>query len=181
MASSRRNRRRDERRAQAVRSRDSQRVRQGDLEPGLFARLSGDWIVGGLIVGVVLIAIFVFLLGQILRSGNADPGFLQVSGITVDPSNTNVVLLADSSGLFRSMDGGDRWEDVAFNQQQVHSVVADTSQEGIFYAAGEEILARSTDNGLTWQLTHQTGTISMPSSTTQACSDPATAGPTGVP
>lgn len=157
MASRRRNRRRGERRVRATRSRDTQRGRQSDAEPAplsrfSFSNISTDWIAGGIIFGVVLVAVMVFLFAQILRGGGGGvSGFIQISGIAVHPSNPAVVLLADSNGLFRSIDGGGVWEPAAFDGEAVRSVAPDPAQAGAFYAAGNGVLARSADGGLTWR------------------------------
>ena len=151
MASTRRNRRRGERRARATRSRDTQ-AEPSRLPRFSFANLSTDWIAGGIIAGVVLIAILVFLFAQILRGGGSGvSGFIQISGVAVHPSDSAVVLLADSNGLFRSIDGGGVWQPAAFNGEAVRSVVPDPAQAGAFYAAGDGVFARSDDGGLTWR------------------------------
>ena len=157
MASTRRNKRRGERRARAARSRDTQRGRQSGADPAPLPRfslgnISTDWIAGGIIFGVVLIAIMVFLFAQILRGGGGGvSGFIQISGVAVDPTNPAVVLLADTNGLFRSIDGGGVWEPAAFNGEAVRSVAPDPAQAGAFYAAGNGVFARSDDGGISWR------------------------------
>ena len=140
----RQGRRQDERRAQAERRRSEPK------EPGSFlSRLSTDWIVGGLIASVMVIAALAFTLRVVLsNSGGQDLIFNQVFSVAADPADQDLLLLGDANGLFRSDNGGDRWRETDVDED-IRSIFA--VGPGSYLAAGGEVLLRSGDQGLTWQ------------------------------
>jgi len=112
--------------------------------------MSTDWIVGGLIAGVVLIVVLVFLFRNVLGGGSSAPFFNQVFSVAVSPADTQVRLLGDLTGLYRTRDGGRRWDRVAVPDLPVYSVVS-VPKSGAFLAAGDGFLLRSDDAGATWR------------------------------
>lgn len=126
--------------------------RQAAKREGLFDRISTDWIIGGLIGGVVVIAALVFLFGQILSGGGSSrPFFNQIFGVAVSPANPNIRLLGDVSGLYRSTNGGSDWDLVAAKGQAVYSVVSEPADPNGFVAVGNSFARRSDDGGKTWR------------------------------
>ena len=144
----RRTRRRDQRQARSARQRDEDPVGQGSL----LSRISTDWIVGGIIGVVVLIAIMVFVVRVVFGGGGSSTTFFtQVFSAAVSPGDSSVRLLGDITGLYRTDDAGDDWDRVPVTDQPVYTVVNDPANANGFLAAGDGFLARSEDGGLTWQ------------------------------
>jgi sugar lactone lactonase YvrE len=89
-----------------------------------------------------------------------------VLSLAVDPRNSNVVYVAGSGGIFKSVDGGTMWTSLSsgyssytcagtqpcFEPYYVSSIVIDNS--GVLYAtAGSwnaRLVVRSPDGGTTW-------------------------------
>ncbi|MBI2259466.1 MAG: PKD domain-containing protein [Flavobacteriia bacterium] len=70
-----------------------------------------------------------------------------ISKILIDPTNTSVLLVATSNGVYRSTNAGSTW-----TQEQVGSfkdMEFKPSDPNTVYAAGEEFF-KSTDNGASW-------------------------------
>ena len=146
MASNRRARRAQERRGRAARLRA-----KASTTPGrLWARLSTDWIAGGIIGGVILIAALVFLFAQVFRSGGGDTSEItQVFSLAVSPTDPDTIFLGDVTGLFRSADGGQQWDRFGISEP-VRSVYSDPNDPNSFFAAGGNTIWKSVDGGLTW-------------------------------
>lgn len=60
------------------------------------------------------------------------------------------VLAATKTGLYRSMDEGQTWEDLGVPQEEVYSVVASPDGERLYAGTHPAHLYVSTDNGETW-------------------------------
>lgn len=70
-------------------------------------------------------------------------------GLTIDPIDPRVLVLAWEGQLFRSTDAGRHWRTVPV--PTVVKVLAQDPRSGVLYAAGSR-LARSTDRGATWKV-----------------------------
>ena len=145
MTTPRRTKREDARRAQA------RRRRQGPVDRlPFFSRLSTDWVVWGLIGGVVLIAGLVFFFRQVVSTSRVDtPDFEQVFSLAVSPTNPQTAFLGTVTGLFRSIDGGESWESFAI-EEPVRTLYNDPNDPNVFYAAGPMTVHKSVDGGETW-------------------------------
>jgi len=74
-----------------------------------------------------------------------------VSGLSIDPYDSQSVLLATSSGLFRSSNGGVSWDAVAdFSGVRVDSVAFHARTLGVVLASAARTLYISGDGGLSW-------------------------------
>lgn len=80
---------------------------------------------------------------------NTMTGFVNVAKILVHPTNTNIVLVAASNGIWRSTNGGTN-----FTQTQSNSGYMDMefrpNDPTTVYATRGGTFVRSTDNGVTW-------------------------------
>ena len=143
LAQDRRTKRRQQREGKASQRRLTQKT-----EGGLLSRLSSDWIVGGLIGGVVIIAALVFFLGQWVR-GDSTPtlAFQQVLSLAVSPANPDTLFIGDQVGLFRSVDRGQEWEPVSGLASDVQALLADPSDPSGLIASAAGFIYRSSDGG----------------------------------
>ena len=88
-----------------------------------------------------------------------------VSGIAVDPNNSNTILIATgdddasdsfSAGVFKSTDGGASWTETSINPSTqnefdvLNEIVYDPTDSNIVWAAGSDGLQKSTDSGDNW-------------------------------
>ena len=142
----RRGRRQDERRTRATRRRQAP-----VQETSILSRVSGAWIVGGLIGLVILIASILFVSGQIVgQSRLNDFEIAQVFSLAVSPTDQDTMFLGDITGLFRSTDGGRSWDRHVI-EETVKTVYNDPNAPNVYYATGTSVIWRSEDKGLTWQ------------------------------
>ena len=142
----RQSRRKSEREAQAAR-----RKQEAGPDPGsFFSRISSDWLVGGIIAGVVVMAVLIFVLRQAFNSSSSFIVFNQVHAIAVDSGNPDVMVLGDVTGLYVTIDGGARWEESGVRDQAVRAVFAASDRPGVFTAAGDDVILESDDGGSTW-------------------------------
>ena len=87
---------------------------------------------------------------------------LTVRGLTVDPTNPNIVYAATGKGVLKTVDGGDLWtansaglptvgttEDPFDSPRTVRSIVVDPTDPNVVYAAVSGVY-RSVDGGATW-------------------------------
>ena len=109
--------------------------RRAAIEQGsFFSRLSGNWIVGGLIGFVVVIALLIFIFAQVVGRGRTQTSpILQVFSIAASPADPQTVFLGDISGLFRSTDGGGSWRPHVITEP-VRAVYNDPSDPNVFFA-----------------------------------------------
>lgn len=142
------------RRLEQRQSRPEQRRRDPPATPSRFPKISSDWLVGGLVLGVVVIASVIFLVAQ--RGGKDGEGirplFAQVFSLAVSPSGPNTLFLGDVKGMFRSTDGGREWRSYAFAGQEVRAILNDPSDPNLFLAATGTSLHRSVDGGARWDI-----------------------------
>jgi hypothetical protein len=91
------------------------------------------------------------------NTGNSSALFRgqNVNGIIVEPSNSSILYLASSAGLFRSIDSGNNWTPGGNGGGNVQSLVLDTSSPAanrvLFAGINGSGIRRSTDGGATWQ------------------------------
>ena len=139
-------------RREGVRRGQAQRKRRAAIEQGsFFSRLSGNWIVGGLIGFVVVIALLIFIFAQVVGRGRTQTSpILQVFSIAASPADPQTVFLGDISGLFRSTDGGGSWRPHVITEP-VRAVYNDPSDPNVFFAAGATMVHKSVDGGESWQ------------------------------
>jgi len=84
---------------------------------------------------------------------NGLPANPEVHAILVDPNNANIVFAGTQDGPYRSTDGGDSWEKLAFPDRNVMiwTIAMHPTRPNILYAGSAPIaLYRSEDCGDTW-------------------------------
>ncbi len=85
---------------------------------------------------------------------NAGIGGVGISGLTVDPTNANIVYATSDAALKKSVDGGVTWSpmtwDTAVSTDFPWSIAVDPKHPNILYAGGTRV-ARSVDGGASWQ------------------------------
>ncbi len=93
-----------------------------------------------------------------LLSTAGDLDFININEIIVDPSDTNVLLICAngsppvSSGIMKSVDGGDNWTKVYSANSRVQDLVFDPNDFNIQYAGVNTFgVIKSIDGGDTWQ------------------------------
>ncbi|MCG3160516.1 MAG: hypothetical protein JMDDDDMK_01585 [Acidobacteria bacterium] len=67
-------------------------------------------------------------------------------GLTIDPSNPNVIYAATDLGVYKSVDGGGRWRATAFTGV-AYDVAVDPRNAATIYVAAQGQLARSVNGG----------------------------------
>ena len=75
--------------------------------------------------------------------------------LLVDPTDANALLLGTHQGLYRSADGGITWGFEGLSGQDAMNLARPSNS--VVWAAGHEVLAKSTDGGETWQDVHPDG------------------------
>jgi photosystem II stability/assembly factor-like uncharacterized protein len=75
---------------------------------------------------------------------------LTIGQITVHPTNSNVVLMTTSMGLFTSNDKGATWSMPSTSPSPTHSVKFVPSNPSILFGSDDGGVLRSTDGGKTW-------------------------------
>ena len=135
------------RRAARAAKKENQAVK---VKAGFWDGISTDWLVGGMILGVVAVAAVVFFAGRFVRDNNAVPTvpFSQVLSLAAAPSG-DALLVGDGSGLYRSKDSGKEWERIAFGSTPVRAIAADPRQSGALIAGAGSRVMRSND-GSKW-------------------------------
>ena len=142
---SRRDRRSSERQAKV------DRAKQVGPGGGFFSRLSTDWIVAGIIIGVVVLAATIFTVSHVFKGRGSAPQteINQVFSVAVSAESPQTLYLGDVTGLYRSTNGGKTWD--RFNlTDPVRKVYADPNNAKTFYAASGTSVRKSADGGSTW-------------------------------
>jgi hypothetical protein len=88
------------------------------------------------------------------RLGKGLPEATQVQAITVHPTEPGVIFVGTWTGLYRSTDGGERWERLGFADAglQVWSVLVHPTRPRTLYAGTAPVgVHRSDDGGDTWR------------------------------
>jgi len=79
-------------------------------------------------------------------------GDVEVWDVDVNPKNNKVVYtIVKGQGIYRSTDGGHRWEQT-YKHETVESLTIDPKDSSILYAAIWGGILKSTDGGATWEL-----------------------------
>ena len=88
-----------------------------------------------------------------------------VSGIAIDPKNSNNILIATgdddasdsfSAGVFKSIDGGTTWAETGINPSTqnafdvLNEIMYDPTDSNVVWVAGSDGLQKSTDGGENW-------------------------------
>ncbi len=96
-----------------------------------------------------------------------------VSGIAIDPNDTNIIYIATgdddaadsySVGVFKSLDGGANWQETGLNPSNsdvntlMNEIIIDPTNSDILWVATSSGLFKSTDAGNTWEI-RQSGFI----------------------
>jgi photosystem II stability/assembly factor-like uncharacterized protein len=81
------------------------------------------------------------------------PEATDVQAITVHPTSPDVIYVGTRRGLYRSADGGDRWERLGIPEgQEVWSVLVHPTNPRVLYAGTSPVgIYRSDDGGDTWR------------------------------
>ena len=87
---------------------------------------------------------------------NWSPGVGRVTGISIDESNHDHILVgANTGGVWRTVDGGQSWTPLTdfFVNLEVYSVTIDPSNSDIYYFGSTDgLIFKSTDAGSNWDL-----------------------------
>ena len=87
---------------------------------------------------------------------NLSPGVGRVTGISIDESNHDHILVgANTGGVWRTVDGGLSWTPLTdfFVNLEVYSVTIDPSNSDIYYFGSTDgLIFKSTDAGINWDL-----------------------------
>ena len=90
---------------------------------------------------------------QPANSGLALWGYLNIRGVAIDRTHTDIVFAASQAGIFRSTNGGAGWNRV-FDTTHIYAVRIDPNNSSVIYAAGGEVgtacMSKSTDGGSNW-------------------------------
>jgi hypothetical protein len=79
----------------------------------------------------------------------------QVMAVATDPSSSRVVYVATTTGLLKSVNGGDSWSVLTgLPSATYRAVVADRGSAGTVYAAGDVGVYKSTNGGANWSPAH---------------------------
>ncbi len=78
---------------------------------------------------------------------------LGVNGLTVDPTNSEVVYAGTTKGLYKSTDQGAHWIKIegSIQDSYVSAIQVDPSQSSTLYMATSDRVQKSIDFGATWQ------------------------------
>lgn len=84
--------------------------------------------------------------------GDSSYGYQHNLAITVDPLNSKRIFAGSDGSLYRSEDSGDNWVPLPVNQVNLPTIVIDSSNPKVIYAAswGLQQIYRSENNGDTW-------------------------------
>jgi len=77
---------------------------------------------------------------------------MQIRALAIDPINPSTVFAATDTGLFRTKDGGARWDSTTLRRPLVRSLAFDPQDTNVVYAGlyGVATVSKSTDGGETW-------------------------------
>jgi photosystem II stability/assembly factor-like uncharacterized protein len=85
--------------------------------------------------------------------------FPDINRMVVDPANENIVVAATADGIYRSVNGGNSWT-LVLDEELMQDLKPNPSNFNILYAAQNSVgVWKSTDAGITWNLTGPLGTI----------------------
>jgi photosystem II stability/assembly factor-like uncharacterized protein len=78
-----------------------------------------------------------------------------IFGISVDPTNPDIVHLNACSGIYRSSNGGDKWSKfpgIPFSARRSYALLPHPTRPSVIFAGTSEGLWRSKDGGKRWML-----------------------------
>ncbi len=82
------------------------------------------------------------------------PGVGRVTGIAIDPTNANHIIVgANTGGVWKTTDGGQTWTPLGdyFSNLYVYSVTIDPQDSSTYYfGSSSGLIYKSTDGGATW-------------------------------
>lgn len=91
-----------------------------------------------------------------LEATAANENFRYVNRLCLHPSDTNILLAATTTGIYRTSDGGSTWDEVYESLYSVEDIKADTSDFNTLYAGVNSFgIVRSNDGGLTWNAVNE--------------------------
>jgi photosystem II stability/assembly factor-like uncharacterized protein/tetratricopeptide (TPR) repeat protein len=80
-------------------------------------------------------------------------GAVEVWDVDINPRNSQVIYtVVKGQGIYRSTDGGYRWEAVERTFETVESLTIDPTDPSVLYASIWDGILKSTDSGTTWGL-----------------------------
>ena len=81
------------------------------------------------------------------------PGDAEVHAVTIDPNETDTVMVATTKGAFRSKNRGDKWERLALPDQgtDIWSITVHPTDPTIYAGYGPTGVYRSDDGGDHWK------------------------------
>jgi photosystem II stability/assembly factor-like uncharacterized protein len=75
-----------------------------------------------------------------------------VNGFAVNPTDPKVMYVAMRDGLYKSMDGGERWKPVGKGLKNIAAVAVNPKRPQEVHAATTDgVLYQSRDGGMTWE------------------------------
>ena len=82
-------------------------------------------------------------------------GRLEVLSLAFDPTNSQTIYAGvynetSVGGIFRSTDGGNNWENIGLQSEQVNSIAITSGENSFLYAGTGSGFFRSIDGGTTW-------------------------------
>jgi photosystem II stability/assembly factor-like uncharacterized protein len=143
----------------AQKRRQVQRTKRAAPQPGGFAgsrRLLG--LLGALIAIVGVVGAFFYLSrdgeerGASAGASQGEPGLPDTPdyhSLLVAPGDEESLVLGTHFGLYRSSDGGRYWQKAQLDGEDAMNLAR--AGESVVWAAGHNVLAKSTDRGATWQ------------------------------
>jgi photosystem II stability/assembly factor-like uncharacterized protein len=78
-----------------------------------------------------------------------------IFGISIDPTNADLVYLNACSGIYRSNNGGDKWAKIPgipFSARRTYTLLPHPTKPNVIFAGTSEGLWRSKDGGKRWML-----------------------------
>ncbi|HID64805.1 MAG TPA: tetratricopeptide repeat protein [Anaerolineae bacterium] len=80
-------------------------------------------------------------------------GTVEVWDVDINPRNSNMIYaVVKGQGIYRSTDGGYRWEAAERTFETVESLAIDPTNPSVLYAPIWDGILKSTDSGATWEL-----------------------------
>ncbi len=92
--------------------------------------------------------------GQTWNYLSATSNFSDINRLVINPADANMVVAATSTGIFRTINGGDSWTQVS-NRLYIEDLRMTPGNFNIQYAAQYGVgVIKSTDGGVTWALSN---------------------------
>ena len=81
-------------------------------------------------------------------------GEIDLQTVAVSPDNADTVYVSSFDAIYKTLDGGNRWDEVlSFRStgNAIYSIVITPGDTKIVYAGGDGGLYRSNDSGMSWE------------------------------